>query len=36
VSIGFRMLMFTACALYCLAIAIFHMSFREVDTEASS
>jgi hypothetical protein len=36
VSIGFRLLMFTACALYFLAIAVFHMSFREVDTEAPS
>ena len=31
VSIGLRMLMFAACALYLLAIFTFHMGFRDMD-----
>jgi spermidine synthase len=31
VSMGFRLLMFSACALYFFAIAIFHVAFRNAD-----
>ena len=36
VSIGLRMLMFAACALYLLAIATFHLGFRDRDSSTSS
>jgi hypothetical protein len=30
ISMGFRQMMFASCALYALALVIFHMGFRDV------